>query len=68
MPRIHRTCKDCQREFFVGEKAQAYFLERGLETPVRCWDCRQARRLEREMREHDEWRENHDGQTSDDGR
>jgi hypothetical protein len=67
MPRIHRLCRDCGLEFYLSERAQRFFVEeRALELPVRCFECRQARRLSREIQEHEEWRAGN-GRTSDGG-
>lgn len=39
-----RVCRDCQREFFLPEGAKVYFHVRGWKEPVRCRNCRDARR------------------------
>ncbi|MHB8704106.1 MAG: zinc-ribbon domain containing protein [Candidatus Tyrphobacter sp.] len=39
------TCKDCGAEFVFSVREQEFFAERGfVNQPVRCRDCRQARR------------------------
>lgn len=44
-------CKDCGEEFVFSAEEQELFAERGYENkPVRCPDCRNARRAERNSR------------------
>lgn len=39
------TCKDCGNQFVFSVREQQFFAERGFANmPVRCLDCRQARR------------------------
>ncbi|MFR1710199.1 MAG: zinc-ribbon domain-containing protein [Clostridium sp.] len=45
------TCKDCGNEFIFTEGEQAFYAEKGFENdPVRCADCRKARKAERNRR------------------
>jgi ribosomal protein S27E len=45
------TCKDCGNEFIFTEGEQAFYAEKGFENdPVRCADCRRARKAERNRR------------------
>ncbi|WP_346868828.1 zinc-ribbon domain-containing protein [Clostridium sp. UBA5119] len=45
------TCKDCGNEFIFTEGEQAFYVEKGFENdPVRCADCRRARKAERNRR------------------
>jgi len=56
--RIYRRCAnpDCQSEFYVSEKDQAFLAREGFPLPKKCWRCRQAARREREaaVAEHNE--------------
>ncbi|QVK18699.1 zinc-ribbon domain-containing protein [Mycoplasmatota bacterium] len=41
-------CKDCGNEFVFTEGEQAFYKEKGFENdPVRCADCRRARKNQR---------------------
>ena len=41
------TCKDCGAEFVFTEGEQAFYAEKGFENdPVRCPECRKARKEE----------------------
>ncbi len=45
------TCKDCGVEFIFTEGEQAFYAEKGFENdPVRCADCRKARKAQRNNR------------------
>jgi len=45
------TCKDCGSEFIFTEGEQAFYAEKGFENdPVRCADCRKARKADRNRR------------------
>ena len=47
----HLTCKDCGAEFIFTEGEQAFYAEKGFEKdPVRCNDCRRARKAQRNNR------------------
>lgn len=42
------TCKDCGSEFVFTEGEQAFYQEKGVTNePVRCQDCRRARKQQR---------------------
>ena len=41
------TCIDCQKPFAFSEDEQRFYHQRGFRIPVRCLDCRAARRAER---------------------
>ena len=39
------VCKDCGADFIFTEGEQAFYAEKGFENePVRCGDCRKARK------------------------
>ncbi len=39
------TCKECGKDFVFTEGEQAFYKEKGFENdPVRCSDCRRARK------------------------
>ncbi len=41
-------CKDCNAEFIFTEGEQAFYAEKGFENePVRCPECRKARKQRR---------------------
>lgn len=40
-------CTDCQKPFSFSEEEQRFYQQRGLRLPVRCLDCRAARRASR---------------------
>jgi len=41
-------CKDCGKEFVFTEGEQEFYKEKGFENdPVRCPDCRRARKAEK---------------------
>ena len=40
-------CVDCGAEFVYGEEERRFYLERGFKEPIRCLDCREKRRAER---------------------
>ena len=41
------VCKDCGKEFFVKAKDAAFLKSKGLELPKRCYECREARKIEK---------------------
>ena len=41
---ITLICKDCGKEFIWKAGEQRFYAEKELQTPVRCKDCRQARK------------------------
>lgn len=45
---ISLTCKDCAAEFTFTAGEQQFYAEKGFENqPVRCADCRRARKQQR---------------------
>ena len=43
------VCKDCGKEFIFSAGEQEFYAEKGFENkPVRCRDCRDKRRRNRE--------------------
>ncbi len=43
------VCKDCKAEFVFTEREQAFYKEKGFDNePVRCPDCRRARKQQKE--------------------
>lgn len=41
-------CKDCNSEFVFTEREQEFYKEKGFENdPVRCPECRKARKQQR---------------------
>ena len=48
MPDKTLTCKDCGAEFVFTEGELAFYAEKGFTNePVRCPDCRRARKQQR---------------------
>lgn len=42
------VCKDCGKEFIFSVRDQEFYKEQGFENePVRCKECRQKRKAER---------------------
>ena len=41
------SCIDCEANFVYGDEERRFYLERGFKEPVRCLDCREKRRAER---------------------
>lgn len=47
------TCKDCGNEFVFTEGEQQFYAEKGFNNdPVRCKDCRAARKAQRRPSNH----------------
>lgn len=43
------VCKDCGKEFVFTEGEQAFYAEKGFTNdPVRCPDCRKARKQQKQ--------------------
>ena len=54
MENIKLTCKDCKKEFDFTVGEQKFYEEKGFAAPIRCKECRdakKARNLEREKAE-----------------
>ena len=47
MSDIVLTCKDCGKEFTFTEGEQQFYQEKGFSNPVRCAECRKARKQQR---------------------
>lgn len=46
------VCKDCSKEFIFSEGEQAFYKEKGFDNePVRCPDCRRARKAQKMNRD-----------------
>jgi hypothetical protein len=39
-------CKDCQADFILTDSEMLYYYRKNLNFPVRCRECRQARRAQ----------------------
>lgn len=47
------VCNDCDNQFIFTEEEQAYYKEKGFENdPVRCPDCRKARKAKKQQKNH----------------
>jgi ribosomal protein L33 len=46
MPKIYKECIQCESDFYVTEKDQSFFKDKGLELPKRCWHCRKKNKEE----------------------
>ena len=45
------VCRDCEKEFLFTEGEQAFYKEKGFDNePVRCADCRRARKAQQNNR------------------
>ena len=54
MPDKTLNCRDCGAEFVFTEGEQAFYKEKGFENdPVRCPDCRRARKNARREQQND---------------
>jgi hypothetical protein len=42
------ACRDCEANYFISDKEQAFFTEKGLTMPTRCYPCRQEKKAERQ--------------------
>ena len=38
------VCKDCGKEFTFTEGEQEFYADKGFSDPIRCADCRQAKK------------------------
>ena len=46
------VCRDCEKEFLFTEGEQAFYKEKGFENdPVRCPECRKARKAQKMNRD-----------------
>jgi DNA-directed RNA polymerase subunit RPC12/RpoP len=54
MPDRTIVCKDCGKEFVFTEGEQAFYKEKGFENdPVRCPECRKARKAQKNNHRRD---------------
>lgn len=54
MPDKKIICKDCSKEFLFTEGEQAFYREKGFDNePVRCPECRKARKNQRPGKKFD---------------
>lgn len=42
------ACRDCEANYFISEKEKAFFSEKGLTMPTRCYPCRQEKKAQRQ--------------------
>jgi len=42
------NCRDCETDFFFSDKENAFFTEKGLSAPTRCYPCRQEKKVQRQ--------------------
>ena len=42
------NCRDCETDFFFSDKENAFFTEKGLSAPTRCYPCRQEKKAQRQ--------------------
>lgn len=47
---ITLDCKDCKKPFIFSEKSQELFALQGWAPPIRCYDCRQAKKARHEKK------------------
>lgn len=47
------TCKDCQETFEFSEGEQKHFQKLGFPDPIRCKDCRAARKARKSPAQSD---------------
>lgn len=45
---ITLKCKDCGKTFIWKAKEQSFYADKGYGAPIRCWDCRQLRKIQKE--------------------
>lgn len=48
-----RVCQDCGAEFYLEESQIAWFVQRGMQPPRRCVECRRARRVANQQGQYD---------------
>lgn len=53
MPDKNLVCNDCDNQFTFTEEEQVYYKEKGFENdPVRCPDCRKARKAKKRQKNY----------------
>ena len=48
MPKKWVDCIECPNNFYITERDQEFYAQRGLVLPKRCFQCRQKNKRERE--------------------
>ena len=43
MANIYKNCVDCNTDFYITDRAQAFYKEKEYSLPKRCFDCRKKR-------------------------
>ena len=51
MEDIKLICKDCKKEFIFTVGEQKFYEEKGFGAPIRCKECRDAKKTRNEERE-----------------
>ena len=54
MENIKLICKDCKKEFDFTVGEQRFYEEKGFAAPIRCKECRDAKKARNLEREEDE--------------
>jgi hypothetical protein len=49
MPKLFRECVQCGNSFYINEADQAFFTQKGLEFPKRCFNCRKQNKSDRDV-------------------
>ena len=50
MPDLTKNCLDCKSPFVITEGEQAWYAEKGWTPPLRCKECRDKRKAEKDAR------------------
>lgn len=45
-------CKDCGKDFIFTEREQEFYASKNFGEPVRCFDCRKAKKARKEANEN----------------
>ena len=45
-------CLDCNKPFTISTDHEKWFINKGLELPKRCKECRNKRRSRKEVKDH----------------
>lgn len=51
MNEITIKCKDCSNSFDFSEGEQKFYEEKGFSSPVRCQECRKAKKQQKKEKE-----------------
>lgn len=54
MANIYKVCKQCGSNFYITDKDQNFFNEKGLELPKRCFTCRKQNKRAQESAMHEQ--------------